>query len=57
MGPLEYRELLLECQERIHAQKARGARTYYYHKDHLWRLLEWEQGSFSIPEGSDPTRP
>ena len=54
MGPLEYRSLLMECQERIRRQKERGARTYFYPKDHLWKLLEWEQGTFEVPDGADP---
>ena len=54
MEPLAYRDLLIECQRRIVAQKERGARTFYYKKDHLWKLLEWEQGTFTIPTGADP---
>ena len=53
MEPLAYRDLLIECQRRIVAQKERGARTFYYKKDHLWKLLEWEQGTFTIPAGTD----
>ena len=54
MEPHAYRELLLECQQRIAAQQERGAHTFYYKKDHLWKLLEWEQGTFRIPEESNP---
>ena len=54
MEPLEYRALLVECQGRIARQRERGVRTYFYPKDHLWRLLEWEQGSFVVPKGADP---
>ncbi|MBQ9007668.1 MAG: radical SAM/SPASM domain protein, ACGX system [Atopobiaceae bacterium] len=54
MEPLEYRALLVECQSRMRAQRERGARTLYYPKDHLWKLLEWEQGAFVPPAGGDP---
>jgi radical SAM/SPASM domain protein of ACGX system len=54
MEPRAYRELLVECQRRMAAQQQRGARTYFYKKDHLWKLLEWEQGTLVIPEGADP---
>jgi radical SAM/SPASM domain protein of ACGX system len=54
MEPRAYRELLVECQRRMAAQRQRGARTFFYKKDHLWKLLEWEQGTFRIPEGADP---
>jgi radical SAM protein with 4Fe4S-binding SPASM domain len=54
MEPRAYRELLVECQRRMAAQRQRGARTFFYKKDHLWKLLEWEQGTLVIPEGADP---
>ena len=54
MEPASYREFLLTCQARIEAQRARGAKTYYYRMDHLWKLLEWEQGTFVPPKGTDP---
>ena len=54
MEPHAYRELLLECQQRIATQQERGARTFFYKKDHLWKLLEWEQGTWKIPDGIDP---
>ena len=54
MEPLAYRELLLECQRRIAVQQDHGSRTYFYKKDHLWKLLEWEQGTFTVPAHSDP---
>lgn len=53
MEPLAYRELLLSCQRRIADQRRRGATTYYQKKDHLWRLLEWEQESFVPPADVD----
>lgn len=54
MEPLEYRSLLVECQGRIRRQRELGARTYFYPKDHLWRLLEWEQGAFVVPDDANP---
>lgn len=52
MESLEYRALLLACQERIDALAAAGCKTTFQKKDHLWTLLEWEQGRFTIPEGA-----
>lgn len=52
MEPLEYRALLVRCQERIDALVAAGCKTTFQKKDHLWTLLDWEQGRFRIPEGA-----
>ena len=52
MEPLEYRALLLACQKRIDELTAAGCTTTFQKKDHLWTLLEWEQGRFTIPEGA-----
>lgn len=52
MEPLEYRALLLACQKRIDELTAAGCTTTFQKKDHLWTLLEWEQGRFTIPEGT-----
>ena len=52
--PLAYREFLLRCQERIDAHEAAGCATTFQRKDHLWTLLEWEQGRFRIPENAEP---
>lgn len=54
MEPSEYRELLLRCQERIDAHAAAGAHTEFQLKDHLWKLLLWEQGRWQIPDGAVP---
>ena len=54
MTPAEYREFLLECQRRIEAHEAAGCRTTFQRKDHLWTLLEYEQGKFKIPENAEP---
>ena len=54
MEPLAYRDFLLECQRRILAHEAAGCRTTFQRKDHLWTLLEYEQGRFQIPAGARP---
>lgn len=52
--PLAYRDFLLRCQERIDAHEAAGCTTTFQRKDHLWTLLEWEQGRFTVPEDAEP---
>lgn len=52
--PLEYRAFLLECQQHIETHEANGCKTTFQRKDHLWTLLEYEQGKFTIPEGAQP---
>jgi len=52
--PLEYRDFLLRCQERILRHETVGCTTTFQRKDHLWTLLEWEQGLFEIPADADP---
>lgn len=54
LEPLEYRNVLLACQERIEYHESHGAKTYFQLKDHLWTLLRWEQGKFTIPENTQP---
>ena len=54
MEPLEYRAFLLECQRRIDAHEQAGCRTTFQRKDHLWTLLEYEQGRFTLPEKARP---
>ena len=54
LEPLAYRALLVECRRRIEERKATGCRTYFHPKDHLWTLLDWEEGRFRIPPGADP---
>lgn len=49
-----YREFLLKCQERIEYHERSGCPTTFQRKDHLWTLLEYEQGKFTIPEGIEP---
>ena len=52
--PLEYRTFLLRCQERIRAHEQAGCKTTFQRKDHLWTLLEYEQGLFSLPKDRNP---
>lgn len=52
--PLEYRDFLLRCQERMEALEREGCRTTFQRKDHLWTLLAYEQGTFSLPENARP---
>lgn len=54
MEPDRYREFLLACQERIEAHEAEGCRTTFQRKDHLWALLEYEQGKLALPRDRDP---
>lgn len=54
IAPLDYRAFLVECQNRIGAYKAAGCHTTFQRKDHLWTLLEYEQGELLIPEDAQP---
>lgn len=49
MEPAEYRDLLIRCQKRMEAREAEGCHTEFQLKDHLWKLLLWEQGHISLP--------
>jgi len=53
MEPEAYRELLLACQERMETHRVAGCHTEFQLKDHLWKLLLWEQGRFKIPSNAD----
>ncbi|NTU88832.1 MAG: radical SAM/SPASM domain protein, ACGX system [Actinobacteria bacterium] len=50
--PDVYREFLLRCQEKFDAHKESS--TTFQLKDHLWTLLQYEQGRFTIPADADP---
>ena len=52
--PEEYRELLTRCRERILAHLDAGCRTRFDKKDHLWTLLDFEEGRFVLPSDSAP---
>lgn len=44
--PLEYRNLLLRVQKHVNTLAKRGSKTRFNHKDHLWKLLLYEQGKW-----------
>ena len=50
MTPQEYRNLLAACDKKFKEYEAKGCRTYFNKKDHLWTLYEYETGEFKIPE-------
>lgn len=54
MEPLEFRAFLVRCQETIDELKSAGCKTTFQKKDHLWTLLDWEEGRFKIPSGAEP---
>jgi len=45
-SPLEYRELLLKVQGHMGYLTQQGSQTVFDKKDHLWKLLLYEQGKF-----------
>lgn len=51
----EYRSLLAICDKKFREYEAKGCKTYFNKKDHLWTLYEYETGRFSIPQESDPS--
>lgn len=46
--PSEYRELLVNIQELTERLKAAGSKTKFSLKDHLWKLLLYEQGKLKL---------
>ena len=54
MEPAAYRDFLIACQERIEAHEAAGCHTTFQRKDHLWTLLEYEQGKLQLPRDMQP---
>lgn len=52
MTPLEYRNFLSICDKKFKEYKAKGCKTYFSKKDHLWTLYEYEIGEFKIPENA-----
>lgn len=52
IDPLAYRALLVRCRERIEAHERAGCATTFQRKDHLWTLLDWEEGRFAIPQAA-----
>lgn len=49
LSPAVYRELLVTCDRLFRAYEAQGCDTYFCRKDHLWTLLDDEEGRFKIP--------
>ena len=56
MTPGEYRETLLAAHAKFAEYEARGAKTIFARKDHLWTLLAYELGEFRIPDNARPDR-
>jgi radical SAM/SPASM domain protein of ACGX system len=52
--PLAYKAFLEMCYQRFAAHKAKGCKTTFQLKDHLWTLFLYEKGLFRIPEQHDP---
>ena len=55
LSPEDYREALSACRVRIRAHLDAGCRTRFDKKDHLWTLLDWEEGRFRPPEDAPRT--
>jgi radical SAM/SPASM domain protein of ACGX system len=51
--PLEYRQLLVDAQNLIDELRVKGSKTYFTLKDHLWKLLLYEQGKFKLEPNPD----
>ncbi len=49
LTPQEYRSLLALCDQKFREYEAKGCRTFFNRKDHLWTLYEYETGAFQIP--------
>lgn len=54
ISPEEYREALKACRETILALQERGCGTRFDKKEHLWTLLDYEEGRFAIPPENVP---
>ena len=52
LSPQEYRSTLLAADRKFRQYEKAGCRTWFSRKDHLWALLKYEQGEFSIPAGA-----
>jgi len=51
--PQEFRNLLLDVQNLIAKLKAKGSKTKFTLKDHLWKLLLYEQGKLKLEPNPD----
>ena len=54
IAPTAYRDLLEKCDARFKKYETAGCETWFNKKDHLWKLYEYENGEFKIPENCDP---
>ena len=45
-SPQEYRDMMEACWERFQKYEARGCKTTFSLKDHLWILFQYEKGLF-----------
>lgn len=52
LDPLKYRQMMRDCLEIERANP--DSATWLSRKDHLWTLLDWEEGRFEIPEDALP---
>lgn len=52
LAPREYRQVLDGAYQKFKAYEEAGCPTYFNRKDHLWRLYEWEEGIWQIPDGA-----
>lgn len=50
ISPMDYRNLLDTCWKKWKHYEEQGVCTYFNRKDHLWKLYEYEEGIWSIPE-------
>lgn len=46
--PFDYRELLLKIQQHARGLRLRGSKTFFSKKDHLWKLLLFEQNKLNL---------
>lgn len=49
LKPEEYREVLQKADEKFKYYESQHVYTYFSRKDHLWTLLQYENGEFQIP--------
>jgi radical SAM/SPASM domain protein of ACGX system len=54
MTAAEYRALLAICNQKFQQYEKEGCETYFNKKDHLWTLFDYENGTYKIPEDTDP---
>lgn len=52
--PMKYRQFLQTCSDTFNRLENSGCQTYFNKKDHLWKLFEYENGEFTIPDSCVP---